>query len=150
MPLKERIVSRECITGVLTAAFGLFMYLTCDKRFGVYPRAVFLIMVGVGTIMAGMALLWAGARRTRLEKVTWYEILFIAIMVLSPTVIHYIGFYPGAFLVVLGITLLPLPEYSLRTLIRTTLYVFVVTAATYLVFSGLLQIKVPTGVLFAG
>lgn len=148
MTFKERILNREFITGALTAGFGAWMLVGLNKRFGVYPKAIFIAMIVIGALMLLTTLLYPAARRTPLDRVSFYEAAFIAIMIASPAAIGFLGFYAASFLIILAIALLPLPEYSVRTVGKTAAYVLAITIVTYLVFSALLKIKVPTGVFF--
>lgn len=146
MPLKDRFLTREFLAGIVFALFGAAMLVSYNPRFGVYPKAIFTLMVAFGAVSAAASLL-PGGKRTPVEKVSRYELCFILALVLSPALVTSLGFYAGSFLVIYAIALLACPRRDARSVLRTGLYVLAVVAVTYAVFTGILNIQVPSGLL---
>lgn len=147
--MRKRLLNREFVAGFLLALFGAAMAWTNTvKRFGVYPRTIFILMIAVGALLMLAPLALPSARRTPLDKVSWYEVAFIAVLVACPALIGWLGFYASSFVVILAVSLLAPQRRGAWPTVKTMLYVLAVTAATYAIFTVVLKIKVPSGLLF--
>lgn len=138
-------LEKNFISGFLVFCFGTGMAVSARMKYGIYPLTVFVLMVVIGGIvMAGAA---GNRPHNLLAGISWKEMVYIGLLFLSPLLAKHLGFYFSGYLVIAGVSWLIEPEKNGRTLAKTLIYSLVVTVAAYAVFTGLLKISTPVGIL---
>lgn len=138
-------LEKNFIAGLLVFCFGVGMAVSARMKYGIYPLTVFVLMILIGGFV--MVMTMRNRPGKLLERVSWKEIVYIALLFLSPLLAKHLGFYFSGYLVIAGVSWLIEPEKNGKTLAKTLIYSLVVTIAAYFVFTGMLKISTPVGIL---
>ena len=143
---KEKIfLEKNFLSGFLICCFGIWMAAVTRLTRGIYPMTVFVLMILIGAFL--MVRTARGGPGNLLARVSWKEIVMILLLFISPLLAETLGFYCSAYLVIAGISWLIAPEKNGKTLVRVLLYSAVVAVGAFVVFTMLLKITTPTGIL---
>lgn len=145
--MKERknFLEKDFLTGVIVCCFGTGMAATTGFSKGVYPMVVFGLMSVIGVYLILDALRKNDS--SCLERVSWKEMAMIAFLFLNPVFAKTLGFYLSGYLVIAGISWMIAPEKNGKALVKVLLYSLCVAAAAYVVFTLVLKIATPAGIL---
>lgn len=144
MEKRKIFLCKNLAAGVAGVVFGAVMFLTSGAKSGIYPKILFGCMVFLGLcILAEIS--WKG-QGTRLGRVSTKEVLLILMLFVNPILGKVLGFYTSGFLTLLGISAVTRRPDRGWAWGKMVLYLFLVTAGTYLVFSVLLRIHTPEGI----
>ncbi len=144
MKKRKIFLCKNLVAGVAGVVFGAVMFLASGARSGIYPKILFACMVFLGLcILAQIS--WKG-QGARLGWVSAKEVLLILMLFVNPILGKALGFYTSGFLTLLGISAVIRRPDRVWAWGRMILYLLLVTAGTYLVFSVLLRIHTPEGI----
>lgn len=143
MKKRKIFLYKNLIVGVAGVMFGTVMLLTSGAKSGIYPKILFVCMMLLGIDIL-VELVWKG-QGTRLGRVSIKEVLLILMLFVNPLLGKVLGFYTSGFLTLLGISAITRRPDRASEWGRLILYLLLVTAGTYLVFSVLLRIHTPEG-----
>lgn len=145
MEKRKIFLDKGFVAGCLVCCFGAGMAAAAGFSRGVYPLAVFVLMIAAGIFLTVEAL--RGKISGCLERISWKEPAMIALLFVSPVFAKTVGFYLSASVVIAGISWLTVPEKSVKAFVRVLLYSLFVAAAAYVIFTVLLKINTPKGIL---
>lgn len=143
---KEKIfLDKSFLSGILICCFGGYMAAVTKTARGIYPLTVFVLMIVIGAfLMVGTI---RSGPRGLLERISLKEMVLIALLFLNPLLAEKLGFYGSGYLVIAGVSWLIAPEKNAKTLTGVLVYSLVVAVAAYGVFTLLLKISTPAGIL---
>lgn len=145
MKKRKIFLSSHAVAGILSILLGVAMLFSSGSKSGIYPRAVFVCMVFFGVyVLAEMT--WKGSG-PMLEKISKKGVLLILLLFVNPLIGKTLGFYVSGFLTLLGMSSVIDTPKGLPAWIRLILYLLCVTASVYLIFTVLLRIQTPKGIL---
>ena len=137
---KEKIfLKTSFLSGSLASCFGFCMAGMTGLSRGMYPMAVFVMIILIGLLLIGIAV------RDAPDEKTPRMVLFLFI---NPLMAGILGFYFAAFLVIAGISWLITPVKTGKAMAGVLGYSLLVTAGAFAVFTLGLKIVTPSGVLF--
>ena len=145
--MKERkiFLSKNLIVGIAGILFGIAMLVSSGSKSGIYPKVVFACMVFFGVyVIAEMR--WKGPGPA-LDQISVKGLLLIALLFVNPLLGKHLGFYASGFLALLGISAVISFPKSGKEWVKMIVYLFGVTVGIYLVFTVLLRIHTPKGIL---
>ncbi len=145
MEKRKIFLSKTGIASVAAILFGAGMLLTASSKIGMYPRVVFAAMIFLGAY-ALVEMRWKGCGAA-LERVSVKELLLILMLFINPLIGKMLGFYASGFLALLGISALIETPDSPKAWGKLVVYLLGVTAVVYVVFSVLLRIHTPKGII---
>lgn len=145
MKYEKIFLGNNFLSGFLICIFGISMAAVTGLTRGIYPLAVFVLMVFIGTLLMMGTI--RGDYGNLLERISWKEILLILLLFINPILAERLGFYFSAYLVIAGVSWLIEPEKNRKVLVRVMIYSLLVTVFSYIVFTLFLKIITPTGIL---
>lgn len=133
------------VAGLLSALFGGGMALVYGAEYGVYSLAVFIILTAMGVLLIVRSLQKdSGA----VKRIPLKELAVIALLFITPLAGEHAGFYLSGFVSVCTISFLFSPPTSAKSALKTALYCLAAAVVVFLVFTELLRIATPSGILF--
>lgn len=121
------------------------MALVYKAEYGVYSLAVFVILAAMGVLLIARSLRKDGGT---VKKIPLKELAVIALLFITPLAGEFVGFYLSGFVSVCAISFLFSPPTSVKGALKTALYCLVAAVAVFLIFTELLRIATPSGILF--
>ena len=144
---KEKIfLKTSFLSGILASCFGFCMAGMTGLSRGMYPMAVFVMIILIGLLLMGIAV--RGAPDEKSPRISWKEIVMVLFLFINPLMAGSLGFYFAAFLVIAGISWLITPVKTGKALAGVLGYSLLVTAGAFAVFTLGLKIVTPSGILF--
>lgn len=133
------------VAGVLSVLFGGGMALVHGAKYGVYSLAVFVVLAAMGVLLIVRSL---RKESGAVQKVPLKELAVIVLLFVTPLAGEFLGFYLSGFVSVCAISYLFSPPSSVKSALKTALYCLVAAVAVFLIFTELLRIATPGGILF--
>lgn len=133
------------VAGVLSALFGGGMALVYKAEYGVYSLAVFVILAAMGVLLIARSL---RKESGTVKKIPLKELAVIALLFITPLAGEFAGFYLSGFVSVCAISFLFAPPASAKSALKTALYCLAAAVVVFLIFTELLRIATPSGILF--
>ncbi|MDD3252911.1 MAG: hypothetical protein PHV18_10145 [Lachnospiraceae bacterium] len=144
--MKRKILSNNFIAGSCAVLFGGSMLVKEGTEKGIYAAFVFVVFVLLGLISLAKAL--SEREVSAINKITLYEICFIAILSTGPLLIAKIGFYAIGYAMICAVSLLLMEKRSIRNISKILIRNVLLAAGIYVVFTVFLKIRVPGFILF--
>lgn len=139
---------QDVLLGLAFLVFGLAMMVSIGNKWGLYTMIVFGLIAFLGGFMLVSTLVKKNSGSGMKAQISIYELLLMVVLVASVALITKLGFYATAFIAVLIISMLTSKEkLTVKSMLTTVTYSVVVCVATYFIFSVLLKMNVPTGIL---
>ncbi|MEG0178909.1 MAG: tripartite tricarboxylate transporter TctB family protein [Oscillospiraceae bacterium] len=145
MKMRKIFLDKNFLAGTLAVIIGACIIAIYGFKFGVYPVAVFAILIALGIALIITAFYKQG--QAPMDKIMLRELLVIALLFVNPIIANYVGFYVSGAIAVYIIMLLFSPPTSIKQAGKTALYCAAVAVVVYLIFTILLHINTPRGFL---
>jgi hypothetical protein len=142
---RKIVCTKSLATGVFALVFGVAMVLSSGKVKGMYPRAVL-----IGLALLGMLEIVSHFKShdgNAVGKIAFREIVVVLLLTINPLFAKSVGFYLTGFVEILAISLVFTGPKTVRRVLDNVFFALGTTAVGYLVFTLLLQINCPKGIL---
>ncbi len=145
MEKRKIYLETSFLSGVFAIAFGGGMALAHGTKYGVYPFAVYLLLIALGVL-----LVLSGLRKEsgKVKKIPLREVCAIALLFVNPLIGKEIGFYLSSLLSICLISFLFTPPKSAKAALKTVGYCAAASVVVFIVFTKMLRINTPMGILF--
>ena len=137
---------REIYIGLFSILLGSIMLFAPDRNedlYLIYPKVVFVGLIGIGAIMFLFALFVKAGDNIAKSKVEPIEILLLLILMSSRFLIGTLGLYSTVFIVTFLISIIVQKDKSIKSLLKTLLFNIVLIVVLYAAFAVLLKVNAP-------
>ncbi len=144
-------LEREFYVGLFSLLLGIILITAPDRNTGlyrIYPRVVFGGLIVMGVLMVFYALFVRGGNNIARAKIFPFELLLLAVILISRPLIGTLGLYCSVFLVDLAVSLLIIQDKSAKGFLGTLVFNLVLIAVLYGVFALFLKVNAPNALLF--
>lgn len=138
-------LDKSFIAGILAIAFGGSMAVVYKTTMGTYPLLVFLLLVVLGILAIVSAL--RASQSSCVEKIPLTELAVMLLLFANPLLAKTVGFYLSGAVSIYIIMQLFDPPATIRQAVKSALFTVCTTAGVYLIFTVLLRISTPKGLL---
>lgn len=147
---KEFYHDKDFYIGIFSALLGISLNWYPQKAVadnGIYPHFVFQLFIWLGLFMILKSVFYSAKNSLSDLRFSPLELMLVVIIALAMPLSRFLGMYTAIGLVCLLTNLLALGDFSRETVVKVLFYNAVLIGTMYVVFSILLRIIIPKGLL---
>ena len=144
-------LERELYVGLFSIILGIILLYAPDRNedmYRIYPKIVFSGLIFMGVVMTFYALLIKGGNNIAKAKIHVFEILVLAIVLISRPLISSLGLYSSVFIVTLAISFLLQKDKTPKNIFKVVIFNIAMIVVLYCAFALFLKVNAPDALLF--